>query len=198
MIFTVNVIRRVRPSDRGYDGQAEYPFASKSHALRGSHTDFYRDNAVSTNHHSRGAYASSNKCTKYASAASCNAKSASLCQRKPAVSTAENSYVTKSCATSRTLHEMIITILLNEETNKSGKRQLSQQQSGALLIHSDLPQCHRAGPVTTGLACNFLLRVWRVSARPQKWSGTVGPLDGLSGKRFGRCLFSHGQLLGRA
>lgn len=105
-------------------------------------------------------YASSNKCTRNASAASCNANKALDCHRR-----FPNDLEPMSSATSRTCHQRRPATLLRKRlgtrsrTHHSAERQFSNQKIGRLLIFANLLQrnCARSKAMRFSRPCYRLI-----------------------------------------
>jgi hypothetical protein len=104
-------------------------------------------------------HASSNKCTRNASLASCNARIAELCQRRP-VSPYSFISVVMSSAISRTCRESVGVILGYEErtTYDARKGELAQEQVRAFLVLADLAKGDGTWSVPTLLRSWFVVR----------------------------------------
>lgn len=104
-------------------------------------------------------HASSNKCTRNASLASCNARIAELCQRRP-VSPYSFMSVVMSSAISRTCREVSRCHLRFEErtTYDACKGELAQEQVRAFLVLADLAKGDGTWSVPTLLRSWFMVR----------------------------------------
>ena len=114
-------------------------------------------------------HASSNKCTRNASLASCNARIAELCQRRP-VSPYSFMSVVMSSAISRTCQESVGTVKGFEKKSayNACKGELAQEQVRALLVLADLAEGDGTWSVPTLRRSCFVARSGISTCKPTR------------------------------